>query len=91
MDKAKTHAEITDERIKSLADYYDNTDLGETPWDEGGEIQRPELEQISLRLPKEDLEFLKRRAAKLGVGYTTLLRMIVREHVRSSLRLGEPG
>lgn len=92
MDKAKTHAEITDERIERLADYYDNTDLGETPWDgEEVEIERPELEQISLRLPKEDLVFLKRRAAKLGVGYTTLLRMIVREHVRSSLRFGESG
>jgi hypothetical protein len=91
MDRAATDGRITDERIESLADYYDNTDLGETPWDgEDVEIKRPELEQISLRLPKEDLEFIKRRAAKLGIGYTTLLRMIVREHVRSSLRLGAP-
>jgi predicted DNA binding CopG/RHH family protein len=91
MDRAATDGRITDERIESLADYYDNTDLGETPWAEEVEIERPELEQISIRLPKEDLEFLKRRAAKLGVGYTTLLRMIVREHVRSSLRFGESG
>jgi len=91
MDRAKAHTETTNERIQELADYYDNNDLGEAPWDEEEvEIERPELEQISLRLPKEDLEFLKRRAAKLGVGYTTLLRMIVREHVRSSLRLGAP-
>lgn len=91
MDRAKTDRRVTDERIERLADYYDNTDLSETPWEEEEvEIERPELEQISLRLPKDDLEFLKRRAAKLGVGYTTLLRMIVREHVRSSLRFGAP-
>lgn len=90
MDRTKTHTEVTDERIEKLADYYDNIDLGETAWDEeGAEIERPELEQVSIRLPKEDLEILKRRAAKMGVGYTTLLRMIVREHVRSS-QLEEP-
>lgn len=87
MDKEKTHTETTDERMEELASYYDNTDLGETPWDEEEvEIERPELEQISIRLPREDLEVLKRRAAKMGVGYTTLLRMIVREHVRRSGR-----
>lgn len=91
MDRSKTHTETTDERIERLADYYDNTDLGETPWDEEEvEIERPELAQVSLRLPRQDLEVLRRRAAKMGVGYTTLLRMIVREHVRSSSRLEGP-
>lgn len=91
MDRSKTHPETTDERIERLADYYDNTGFGETPWDEEEvEIERPELAQVSLRLPKQDLEVLKRRAAKMGVGYTTLLRMIVREHIRSSSILEGP-
>lgn len=91
MDRAATGRETTDERIERLADYYDRTDLGETPWsEEEVEIERPELEQISIRLPKQDLEVLRRRAAKMGVGYTTLLRMVVREHVRSSSRLEGP-
>lgn len=48
-------------------------------------IERPELEQISIRLPKEDLAALKRRAAPAGVGYTTLIRMILRRYLRDPL------
>jgi predicted DNA binding CopG/RHH family protein len=48
-------------------------------------VERPELEQISLRLPKDDLAEIKRRANRTGVGYTTLIRMILREHLRNPL------
>lgn len=48
-------------------------------------VERPELEQISLRLPKADLEQLRGRAARAGVGYTTLIRMTVREYLRNPL------
>lgn len=74
-------------RVEELAEYFDRTDAGELPWDEAAEatIARPELEPISLRLPREDLEELKRRAARSGVGYTTLIRMIVRQHLRNPL------
>jgi predicted DNA binding CopG/RHH family protein len=37
-------------------------------------------------LPAQDVKELRRRAAKLGVGYTTLIRMILRDHLRSSLK-----
>lgn len=96
MSEATSNRELAEKlsrmSIEELAEYFDTTDTSRIEMEEATEveIERPELEQISLRLPKEDLEFLKRRAAKLGVGYTTLLRMIVREHVRSSLRLGAP-
>jgi predicted DNA binding CopG/RHH family protein len=46
-------------------------------------IGRRELEQISLRLPKEDLAALKRRTARAGVGYTMLIRMVVRQYLHS--------
>lgn len=71
-------------RIEELAAYFDETDTGDLPLEEATDvvIARPELEQISLRLPREDVAELKRRAAEAGVGYTTLLRMIVREHLR---------
>ncbi len=74
--------------LEELADYYDRTDTGELPWEEAEDaiIERPELEQISIRLPKEDIAELKRRASKAGIGYTTLLRMILREHLHSPLR-----
>ena len=80
--------EVSQERIEELADYFDNTDLGEVPSEEvtDVEIERWELEQVSLRLPVQDVKELRRRAAKLGVGYTTLIRMILRDHLRSSLK-----
>ncbi|MGH3146983.1 MAG: CopG family antitoxin [Rubrobacter sp.] len=70
-----------------IADFYDRTDTGDLPWEEADDvvIERPELEQISIRLPKEDLEALRRRAARRGVGYTTLIRMIVRAHLENPL------
>ena len=80
-------AESASTDLDKLADYFDRTDAGELPWDEGSEvmIERPELEQISLRLPKEDLLNLKRRASRLGVGHTTLIRMLLHQYLRSPL------
>ena len=74
-------------QLERVADYFDHADAGDLPWEEATEleIERGELEQISLRLPKEDLQELKRRAARTGVGYTTLIRMILRQHLRNPL------
>jgi predicted DNA binding CopG/RHH family protein len=79
--------ELPEGRIQQLADYFDKTDAGELPWEEAADaaIERRELEQISLRLPKDDLAALTRHAARVGVGYTTLIRMIVRQYLRRPL------
>lgn len=45
------------------------------------DVERDELEQVSLRLPAKDLAELRRQAAEKGIGYTTLIRMILREHL----------
>jgi hypothetical protein len=84
---AKKRRGPTQERIEELADYYDRTDTADLPWEEAEDviIERPELEQISIRLPKEDLERIRRRAAKAGIGYTTLIRMILRAHIDDPL------
>ena len=73
--------------LDALAEHFDTTDVGGLPWNESEEvlIERPELEQLSLRLPREDLAALKRRAARAGVGYTTLIRMIVRQYLHNPL------
>ena len=73
--------------LDELAAHFDATDTSDLPWEEATDavIERPELEQISLRLPKEDLAEVKRRAARSGVGYTTLIRMILRHYLRSPL------
>ncbi len=77
----------TEVELEALAQYFDRTDTSELPWEEAADlaVERPELEQISLRLPKEDLASLKRRAAQAGVGYTTLIRMILRQHLNNPL------
>ena len=74
-------------QLQELAEHFDATDAGELPWDEATEVEiaRPELEQISIRLPREDLVELKRRAQRTGVGYTTLIRMILRQHLQNPL------
>lgn len=75
-------------RIEELAEYFDRTSAGDP--DEFEEVtdvvaeRRPELEQISVRLPPRDLAELRRQADRAGIGYTTLIRMIVRDHLRSS-------
>jgi len=86
--KNRRDKEISRERIEELADYYDNTDLGEVSSEEATdvEIERWELEQVSLTLPAKDIKELRKRAARLGTGYTTLIRMILRDHLRSSLK-----
>lgn len=79
----------TQERIEELADFYDRADTSElSSWEEAEDviIEPPELEQISIRLPKEDLAAIRRRAARSGVGYTTLIRMILREHLQDPLK-----
>jgi predicted DNA binding CopG/RHH family protein len=80
-------AEPQDIDLAALAEHFDGTDAGDLAWEEATDvvIARPELEQISLRLPREDLAELKRRAAGVGVGYTTLIRMILRQHLRNPL------
>ncbi len=73
--------------VQEMAEFFDRTDTGELDLEPADDVvvEKPELEQISIRLPKEDLEALRRRAAKSGVGYTTLIRMIVRAHLENPL------
>ncbi len=87
MSEATRREGISEARIEELADYYDNTDLGDVPSEEATdvEIEGWELEQVSLKLPARDVKELRGRAAKMGIGYTTLIRMILRKHLRDTL------
>lgn len=87
MSDAQRGAEISKAALQGLAEYFDETDMADQPWEQASDavIERPELEQISLRLPKDDLAALKRRAARASVGYTTLIRMILRQHLNDPL------
>jgi predicted DNA binding CopG/RHH family protein len=74
------------DRLDALAEHFDATDAGDLPWEEESDvtIKRPELEQISIRLAKEDLAQLKAQATRAGVGYTTLVRIVLRRHLREA-------
>lgn len=75
-------------RIEELAEHFDQTEVGDPSEFEEVEdvvIERsPELVQISLRIPPEDLAALRQQADHAGIGYTTLMRMIIRDHLNSS-------
>lgn len=75
-------------RIEELADHFDRTSVGDPAEFEEVEdvvIERsPELAQISVRIPPEDLAALRQQADHSGIGYTTLIRMIIRDHLNSS-------
>jgi predicted DNA binding CopG/RHH family protein len=68
--------------IEKLADFFDRTDTQELEWEDADvEFKKPELVHISVRLPKEDVLAIKRAARKRGIGYTTYLRMVLREAI----------
>lgn len=69
---------------KELADFWDTHDSAEFNLEEAGDVtfQRTDLEQVTIRLPKQVVERLKRRASALGIGYTTYARMILAKHLR---------
>lgn len=73
--------------VAALAAHFDHTDAATLPWEPADDaaIERPVLEQVSLRLPEEDLLELRRRAERAGIGYTTLIRMVLRQYLRSPI------
>jgi predicted DNA binding CopG/RHH family protein len=70
-----------------IAEWFANTDLADVdlePVVEPGEALMPssrKLETVAVRLPGWEIEELKRRAERLGIGYTTYVRMLVNRHV----------
>lgn len=69
--------------VQEMAEFFDRVDTEELGLEEASdvEITRPEMEQISLRLPKKDLDLLRREVRRAGIGYTTLIRMMLRERL----------
>ncbi|WP_165847843.1 CopG family antitoxin [Ammonifex thiophilus] len=70
--------------VVDLADFFDRTDTEELEWkDDPLEFRKPQMVQVSIRIPKEDLEAIKRAARKAGIGYTTFIRMLLRRAVET--------
>ncbi len=77
-------------RIEELAEHFDRTDVGVASLAEFEEVEDvviercPELAPLSVRIPPEDLAALRQQAERSGLGYTTLICMIIRDHLNSS-------
>ncbi len=85
----KDQQEVPDQaRIEELAEHFDRTGVGDPEaFEEVEDVvieRRPELAQISVRIPPEDLAALRQQADHAGIGYTTLIRMIIRDHLNSA-------
>ena len=68
--------------LQALAEFFDRTDITKLEGlEELPDKPQRRLVSVTVRLPQEDVEELKRRAARLGLGYTSLVRAAVRRYV----------
>jgi predicted DNA binding CopG/RHH family protein len=68
--------------VKETADFFDNTDTHGPVWkDTNVKFERPEMAHVSIRIPKNDLVAIKKAANKIGVGYTTYIRMLLKKSI----------
>lgn len=77
----KKYPPDTDDLVK-LTEFFDRTSVTELEGlEELKERPNRELVAVTVRLPRSDVEELKRRAARLRLGYTSLIRAAVRRYV----------
>lgn len=62
---------------------FEMRDLGETlkAFKSAGRWVKPKTKPTSIALPEETIEVLRQKASRKGIGYQTLLKMIVQEHL----------
>lgn len=78
--------------INEIAEFFDSRSTEDFNWEPVNmqtvrerEVEdatgKAELVHVSLRLPRQDVEELKRAASRAGVGYTTFIRIVLRKAV----------
>lgn len=71
--------------VAETADWYDSHDTSELSLppatDEVPSPSPTRLETVAIRLSLHEIDELRKRAARLGIGYTTYIRMLVNRHV----------
>ncbi len=73
----------TDE-VERLAEFFDQVDTTQLEGiEEVPDVPERELVNVSLRLPRRDLETLKRVAAQEGLPPSTFMRWVLHRFVRS--------
>jgi predicted DNA binding CopG/RHH family protein len=72
--------------IEEMADFYDKNDSTKLDWEDTDlKIERPKMVQISIRIPEEDLNAIRKKARKIGLGHTALIRMMLRRSLSGDL------
>lgn len=66
-------------KTHSSADYWDQTEEVEV------EVTRHPRRPVSIKLSEQDVQALKRIAQKRGLGYTTLLRIWIKERLHEEV------
>lgn len=62
---------------------FEKKDLGETlkTFKSAGRWIKPKTKPTSIALPEETIQILREKASRKGIGYQTLLKIIVQEHL----------
>ncbi len=79
---------LSDEEAR---DWYDTHDTSELPAElisDSDEGPPPALETVPVRVSRREIEELKRRGRRLGIGYTTYVRMLINRHVLEEPPIG---
>jgi predicted DNA binding CopG/RHH family protein len=68
---------------KMKVSQFESKDLGDTlkKFKSAGRWIRPKTKPTSIALPEETIQILREKASRKGIGYQTLLKMIVQEHL----------
>lgn len=70
------------------AEWYMTHDASKLGLVEVGIEPRGRLETVAIRLPAGEIEQLKVRARRLGIGYTTYIRMLINRHLLDEKPIG---
>lgn len=82
IEKGKPLPQFQNEQ--ELAEWFEKNDTSEYDLEEAADlvVERPELSTITIRLDQEDIRQLKVKAGKVGVGHTTMARILLHEALR---------
>ena len=79
----------TEEEVAQWYETHDTSQLASEPVDEReASVPAPGLETIAVRVSRREIEELKRRAQRLGIGYTTYVRILINRHVLDEPPIG---
>ena len=74
----------TDTEIAEVWETHSAADYADQLEEIALEVQAPIMEQVTFRLDREDVDAIKGIAKEIGVGHTTLVRMWVKEKLKSA-------